>query len=64
MMIRKTLTNSKIDNMYLIYKIIKEEFDKKGTDELNKDYLFKVIMTNSRGQLNPLLVMKELDSLI
>ena len=59
--VRRVLTNSRIDNIYIMYKILKEEFDERKTDEIDKDELFKIIMKKSKGILNPQIIKQELD---
>ena len=61
--VRRALTNSRIDNMYYIYKAIKEEFDEKERDEIDKDELFKAVMKKIKGRINPALVQEEINSI-
>ena len=54
------LTGSRIDTMLFMYPIIKREFNKFQTDNLNIEYLFKVIMNESKGHFNPKEIKDEL----
>ncbi len=62
-MIKRSLTGSRIDNMYALYKIIIEEFNNQQTDEIDKDKLFKIIMQKGKGSLDPSIVKEELNKI-
>jgi len=60
MKIRKYLTGSRIETMYIIYSAIKDAFEENETDELDEEYLFSYIMQKGKGSLNPRKVKEEL----
>ena len=60
MKIKYILTDSRIDEILIIYSIISDEFKKAREDELEFDFLFKKIMKVAKGHVNPKTVKEEL----
>lgn len=61
--IKKVLTNSRIDECFVLYSILRDLYEENNTDELGYDYLFKEIMKRGFGRFNPNFVKEELNKI-
>jgi len=61
--VRKVLTNSRIDECFVLYNILRDLYEENNTDELEYDYLFKELMRRGSGRFNPNFVKEELDKI-
>ena len=61
--VRRVLTGSRIDEMYALYKIVKEEFDSRNTDTMDFDELFLICMKKGKGRFNPMWLKEELEKI-
>ena len=61
--VKKVLTNSRIDECFVLYSILRDLYEENNTDELEYDYLFKEIMKRGLGRFNPNFVKEELNKI-